>query len=52
MEMNYIIVGFVVVAVIVLIIWLMRKNQKDEKNFEQTVNASELNPEKHKEDEI
>ncbi len=52
MEMNYVIVGLVVVAVIVLIVWLVRRNRKDEKNFERTVNASELNPEKHKEDEI
>ncbi len=50
--MNYVIIGLVVVAVIMLIVWLVRQNRKDEENFEQTVNASELNPDKHKEDGI
>ncbi|WP_257667628.1 FeoB-associated Cys-rich membrane protein [Parapedobacter tibetensis] len=52
METNYIIIGLVLTAVIVLIIWLIRRNQKDRKDFERTVNQSELNLKKHKEDDI
>lgn len=50
MEMNYWIVGIATLAVIWLIIFLIRKNQKDKKDFEKYMNKSELKPEKHDED--
>lgn len=45
------IVGLVATGVVVLIFWLIRRNRRDRRDFEQTLNASERNPEKHENDE-
>ena len=49
MDVNYPIAGVVLLAVILLIIYLIRKNQKDRKEFEKQIIDSELKPEKHEE---
>ena len=46
-NINYFIVGLVVLAAIILIIFLIRRNQKDEKKFETKINQPEMKPEKH-----
>ena len=50
MQVSYPIIGIVALIAIALIIFLIRRNIKDEKEFEQEVIQSELKPEKHDED--
>ncbi|WP_353184315.1 FeoB-associated Cys-rich membrane protein [Parapedobacter lycopersici] len=52
MEINYVIVGLVGLAVLILLIWLIRRNRKDRKNLERKLNLSDLEPEKHRDEEI
>ena len=52
MAINYPIAGAVVLAVILLIIFLIRRNQKDEKKFERDMIDSEVKPDKHKDKSI
>lgn len=50
--MNYVLIILVGIAVLVLIWLLIKKNQKDQKNLEKTIHATEMKPEKHTEDEV
>ena len=52
MDINYTITGLILLAAICLLIYLIRKNRKDEKEFVNEMNKGELDPEKHKEDRI
>lgn len=47
MDVNYEIAGLVLLAVILLIIFLIRRNQKDKKDFEKEMSESEITPDKH-----
>lgn len=51
MEINYSIVGLILLVTIFLIIFLIRKNKKDKKKLESDLNQSELKPEKHGDDQ-
>lgn len=51
MEINYPIAGAVVLFAVLLLIFLIRKNAKDEKKFEKDENQSG-EPETHKEDSV
>lgn len=48
MEINYYIVGLILLIAILVIIIVIRRNTKDQKDFERTVNESEIEPESHK----
>jgi preprotein translocase subunit YajC len=50
MEINYLIIAIVVVIAIWLIIFMIRRNQKDKKNFEKQFAQSELKPDKHQDE--
>jgi hypothetical protein len=45
--MNYPLAGLIVIVVIAGIIWLVKRNQKDEKDFEKEIEQSEIKPGKH-----
>lgn len=47
-EQNYLMVGVAVVAAVALIIWLVRRNFIDKKDFEQELIDSEIKPEDDK----
>jgi len=47
MEINYPVAGIVLLAMIILVIFLIRRNRKDEKTFEKEMSESEIKPEKH-----
>lgn len=51
-DINYPMVTAVVIVVALLIFFIVRKNQKDEKEFENEIEASELKPNKHKNKEL
>jgi Ca2+/Na+ antiporter len=44
MDINYWVVGAFVVAIVVLIAWLIKRNRKDEKAFEEEIIQSDLKP--------
>jgi len=52
MEINYPLAGLVLVVVIGLIIFLIRRNRRDKKKYENEMIQSELKPEKHDTDHI
>lgn len=52
MDMNYAAVALIIFLTIVIIVVLIYRNKKDQKNFEEKVNQSELQPEEHKEGEV
>ena len=47
MEINYLIVAPVFVAILALVFFLIRKNRKDQKEFENEIIQTELKPDKH-----
>lgn len=48
MEINYWWTGLFVLLMVILVIWLIRRNRKDEKIFEEDLIQSELKPEENK----
>ncbi|MEO3408082.1 hypothetical protein AAFN85_29480 [Mucilaginibacter sp. CAU 1740] len=48
MQINYPVVGLVIVAIIILVVWIVKTNMRDEKDFEQEIIESELKPKEHK----
>jgi Ca2+/Na+ antiporter len=49
-SINYWWTGLVLLLLIVLVIWLIKRNRKDEKELEKEIIQSELKPEKHDDD--
>lgn len=47
MQINYPLVGLVIIALIALVVWIIKTNLKDEKDFEQQIIGSELKPKEH-----
>ncbi|MBD1395350.1 hypothetical protein [Mucilaginibacter glaciei] len=44
-EINYLVAGLIVIASLVFVIWLVRRNLQDKKSYEHDVIDSELKPE-------
>lgn len=42
--MNYPIAGLIVIVAIAIVFWLIKRNQKDEKDLEQELNKTEIHP--------
>lgn len=51
MDVNYWIILPLALIIIIMIIWVIRRDQKDEKTFEKEIIESELSAEKHDEEE-
>ncbi|MFD1768186.1 hypothetical protein [Sphingobacterium suaedae] len=47
MEVNYIIIGAVALGIILLIFWLVFRNQRDRKGLEKDLNRTTTRTEKH-----
>ncbi|MET3115661.1 hypothetical protein AAKU52_003413 [Pedobacter sp. CG_S7] len=52
MDINYWWVSLALLAMILLISWLIRRNQKDKKVYEKEVMQTEIKPEKHDDEKI
>ncbi|MCX2454207.1 hypothetical protein OQX61_23250 [Pedobacter sp. PLR] len=52
METNDIIGGLAIFLAVLLLFFLVRRNKKDQKNFEHDMNQSEIKPKKHKSDHV
>lgn len=48
-DINYWWIAVLVVAIVLLITWLIRRDRKDEKEFRNEIIQSELKSDKHKE---
>ena len=49
MDINYWWVGLSLLAIIFLIIWISKRDQKDKKKYEKEIIKSDLKTEKHEE---
>lgn len=47
MQINYFIVGLVVAVIALLVVWIIKTNRKDEKDFEQQLIDQEIKPKEH-----
>ncbi|XHR92443.1 hypothetical protein ACFJIV_19025 [Mucilaginibacter sp. UC70_90] len=47
MQINYFIVGIAISLLIALMIWIVKTNRKDEKDFEKQIIDRELKPREH-----
>lgn len=52
MDINYVVAALVLIAIVALIVYLIRRNNKDRKKLVRNMAKSELKPEKHKDEEI
>jgi preprotein translocase subunit YajC len=52
MERNSIVEGLVIVLVLLLVVFLISKNRKDQKKMEQEITRSEIDPEKHDDEHV
>jgi preprotein translocase subunit YajC len=52
MEIDYFIIVPILVAAIALLVFVIIRNQKDEKKFEEDMNKDTGDPERHPEDKI
>ncbi|WDF77359.1 hypothetical protein PQ469_26095 [Mucilaginibacter sp. KACC 22773] len=50
-NINYLEVSLAVLAVVVLVVWLVRRNIRDEKKFEKDMIRSEMKPDTEEQDE-
>jgi len=51
MELNYVIVGLVALAIITGLLWFIRRNRRDRKDLERKLNRQDMDPERHKPEE-
>ncbi|KIO77362.1 hypothetical protein TH53_09845 [Pedobacter lusitanus] len=52
METNDIIGILAIILAVLLLVFLIRRNRKDQKDFEREMNKSEIKPEKHEDDHV
>jgi len=50
-NINYLEVSLAVLIAVALVVWLVRRNIKDEKKFEKDMIQSEMKPDKEEQDE-
>jgi len=51
MEINYWWLSLILLVIAILVIWLIKRDRKDEEELEHEIIQSELKPEKHEDDE-
>jgi preprotein translocase subunit YajC len=47
MDVNYVVVALAVLGIILLIVFLIRRNNKDRRDFEKQLNDTEIKPDQH-----
>lgn len=49
MEINYLTIAIVTIAIMIALFFYFRRNSKDKRDLSKTLNASETQPDKHDE---
>lgn len=52
MEINYVVIAILIVAILGFVFFVIKRNRKDQKKMEREINQSELTPDKHQENKI
>ncbi len=52
MEINYVVIAILIVAILGFDFFVIKRNRKDQKKMEREINQSELTPDKHQENKI
>ncbi|WP_407426520.1 FeoB-associated Cys-rich membrane protein [Arcticibacter sp.] len=51
MDIHYLTAGLVLIAVLALVVYLIRRNSKDRRKLQKDITRAELKPDKHNDDE-
>ena len=52
MEVNKTVIAILIVAILVFVYFIIKRNRKDQKNLQDELNQKEIKPEKHDEENI
>lgn len=52
MDINYVVAALVLIAIVALVVYLIRRNNKDRKKMLRNMAKSEFKPDKHSDEEI
>ena len=52
MEVNSTVIAILVLAILVFVYFIIKRNRKDQKNLQDELNQNEIKPEKHDEEHI
>lgn len=52
MKINIVVIAIIIAAILLFIYFIIKRNRKDQKKFENELNQSELTPDKHKGDKV
>lgn len=52
MEINVIVILLIAVVIAGILWWFLRKNRRDQRDMERTINARDTDPEKHKNEKV
>ncbi len=52
MEINSVVIAILIVVILVFIYFVIKRNKKDQKKYENELNQSELTPDKHNDNKI
>lgn len=51
MEFNVVVISILVVAIILFVVFVIKRNRKDQKSLEKELNEKELTPDRHDENQ-
>ena len=51
MEFNVVVISILVVAIILFVVFVIKRNRKDQKSLEKELNQKEITPDKHDENQ-
>ncbi|MBY0542966.1 MAG: hypothetical protein K2P75_06160 [Sphingobacteriaceae bacterium] len=52
MKINIVVIAIIIAAILLFIYFVIKRNRKDQKKFENELNQRELTPDKHKDNKI
>ena len=52
MKINTVVIAIIIISILAVVIFAVKRNRKDQKKLENELNQKELTPDKHKEDKI
>ena len=52
MKINTVVIAIIIISILAFVIFVVKRNRKDQKKLENELNQKELTPDKHKGDKI